>query len=34
MNLWNSLEVNPAVLVSGTTGCGKSTVAALLKKML
>lgn len=34
MNLWNRLEVNPAVLVSGETGCGKSTVAALLKKML
>lgn len=34
MNLWTRLEVNPAVLVSGKTGCGKSTVAALLKKML
>jgi len=34
MNLWNSLEVNPAMLIAGKTGCWKSTVAALLKRML
>lgn len=34
MNLRNALEVNPAVLVSWKTWCGKSTVAALLKRML
>lgn len=34
MNLWNMLEVNPAMLIAGKTGCGKSTVAALLKRML
>ena len=34
MNLWNMLEVNPAMLIAGKTGCWKSTVAALLKRML
>ena len=34
MNLWDCLEVNPALLLSGQTGCGKSTVASLLKRML
>jgi hypothetical protein len=34
MNLWDRLEVNPALLLSGQTGCGKSTVASLLKRML
>ena len=34
MNLRNSLEVNPAMLIAGKTGCWKSTVAALLKTML
>ena len=34
MNLWNMLEVNPAMLIAWKTWCGKSTVAALLKRML
>ena len=34
MNLRDCLEVNPALLLSGQTGCGKSTVASLLKRML
>lgn len=34
MNLWNSLEVNPALLLAGKTWCWKSTVASLLKRML
>lgn len=34
MNLWNMLEVNPALLIAWKTWCWKSTVAALLKRML
>lgn len=34
MNFWDSLEVNPAVLLSWKTGSWKSTVASLLKRML
>lgn len=34
MNLWDALEVNPAVLLSWLTWCWKSTISNLLKKML
>ena len=34
MNLWDMLEVNPAMLIAWKTWCWKSTVAALLKRML
>jgi len=34
MNLWHWAEVNPALLISWFTGCGKSTVAGILKRML
>lgn len=34
MNLRWMLEVNPAMLIAWKTGCWKSTVAALLKRML
>ena len=34
MNLWDMLEVNPAMLLAWKTWCWKSTVSALLKRML